>query len=111
MKLNLNLYFYDLWTANLHAGEADQVGADTEARTLACRHADRGGEDVQHREHRRRRDRHRQDLVKGQGLPGNEHERERNGHALNNVLDYAAEKIVDIHFIYIRSPDFFCLKW
>lgn len=24
----------------LHAGEADEVGTDAEARTLACRHAD-----------------------------------------------------------------------
>ena len=98
-------------SANLHAGEADQVGTDTEARTLACRHADRGGEDVEHREHRRSGDGNRQDLIEGEGLPGDEHECKSNGHALNDVLDYAAEKIVDIHFIYIRSPDFFCLKW
>jgi len=69
--------------------ESHQVGADTEARTLARRHADRGGEDVKHREHRRRRDGHRQDLVKGQGLPGDEHEREGHRHALHDILDYA----------------------
>lgn len=72
-------------------GESHQVGSNTEARTLARRHADGGGEDVQHREHRRRRDGHRENLVEGQGLPGDEHKRECNSDALHYILDNTGE--------------------
>ena len=87
-------------------GEADQARTDAQSSTLARRGANRGAEDVQHREHGRRRDRHREDLIQREALPGNKHERQRHRHALNNVLNHARQKIINVHLIYIRSTDF-----
>ena len=70
-------------------GEAYEAGTDTEAAALARRHTHARGEDVQHGEHGGSRNRYRQDLIHGQALPGNEHQRQSHGHALNYILDDA----------------------
>ena len=72
-------------------GEAYQAGTDTEAAALARRHAHAGGEDVQHGEHGSGRNRHRQDLIHGQALPGNEDQRQGYRHTLHYVLDDAGQ--------------------
>ncbi len=87
-------------------GEADQVGTDTEAGTLASRDADAGGEDIQHREDRRSRDRDRHDLIQRQALARDKHQGQCNRNTLNYILDQTSQQIIDVHF-YIRSTDFF----
>lgn len=57
--------------ANLHAGrEADQVGADTEAGTLAGSHADTGRHNIQDGEHGSGNHGQCQDLIHRQGTLG-----------------------------------------
>ena len=90
----------------LHAREAHEVGADAEASTLACRNADRRREDVENRKDGGGGDRDRQDLIHRERLARDKNQRQRNRDALNQVLDDARQKIVDVHF-YILSPDFF----
>ena len=75
---------------------------------MASRHTHAGREDIKNRENGRSRDGHREDLIEGEALPGNEDECEGNRHALHNILDDASEEIVHVHLIYIRPPDFFC---
>jgi len=88
-------------------GESHQVGANTEARALARRHADGGREDVQNREHRGGHDGHREDLIHGQLLTRNEHKGQGHGNALHYILHNAGQKVVYVHLVYIRSIDFF----
>jgi len=88
-------------------GEAYEVRANAEARALASRNADGGGEDVQHREHGRGEDGHREDLIHRQLLPGNEYKRQGYREALHYVLDDARKKVIDVHLVYIRPIDFF----
>lgn len=90
----------------LHAGEANEVGADAEASALASRDTDRRREDVKNRKDGGGGDRDRQDLIHRERLARDKNQRQRNGDALNQVLDDARQKIVDVHF-YILSPDFF----
>jgi hypothetical protein len=94
-------------------GETDQAGTDTEAGTLASRDTHAGREDVQHGEDSRGGDGHRQDLIEGEGLPGDEDESQSNGDALNDILDDTGQKIVNVHLIYILFPDFLldALEW
>ena len=93
--------------ACLAHGETHQVRANTEARALARRHADGGGEDVQHREHRGGHDGHREDLIHGQLLTGDKHKGQGHGNALHYILHNAGQKVVYVHLVYIRSLDFF----
>jgi hypothetical protein len=93
--------------ACLAHGETHQVGTNTEARALARRHADGGGEDVQHREHRGGHDGHREDLIHGQLLTGDKHKGQGHGNALHYILHNAGQKVVYVHLVYIRSIDFF----
>ena len=101
-----SLLYYFLLASSL-SGEADQVGADTEAGTLAGRDTDARGEDIQHSENSRSRDGDRQDLIEGQALPGDEDKRQSHGDTLNYILDHASQKVVNVHFIYIPPTDFF----
>jgi hypothetical protein len=88
-------------------GESHQVGANTEARALARRHADGGREDVQHGEHRGGHDCHCENLIKRQLLTRNEHKSQGHGNALHYILHDAGQKVVYVHLVYIRSLDFF----
>ena len=88
-------------------GETHQVRTNTEARALARRHADGGGEDVQNREHRGGHDGHREDLIHGQLLTGDKHKGQGHGNALHYILHNAGQKVVYVHLVYIRSIDFF----
>ena len=90
----------------LHAREAHEVGADSEARSLTCRNADRRREDVKNRKDGGGGDRDRQDLIHRERLARDKNQRQRNRDALNQVLDDARQKIVDVHF-YILTSDFF----
>ena len=82
------------------------MGADAEARSLPGRNADRRREDVKNRKDGGGGDRDRQDLIHRERLARDKNQRQRNRDALNQVLDDARQKIVDVHF-YILSPDFF----
>jgi hypothetical protein len=78
---------------------------------LASRHADGGGEDVQHGEHGRRHDRHGHNLIHRQLLTRDEHQRQGHGNALHHILDDTSQKIVHVHLVYIRSLDFFLMAF
>lgn len=67
--------------------EPNEVRADTEASTLARRHADAGADNVEDREDRRRDNAEREDLLDRQGLLRDEDRRDRDEKALNKILD------------------------
>ena len=104
--LSKNTIIYKLELKTLHPGKSNQIGADSEARSLTCRNADRRREDVKNRKDGGGGDRDRQDLIHRERLARDKNQRQRNRDALNQVLDDARQKIVDVHF-YILSPDFF----
>lgn len=64
-------------------GETNQVGTDTEARTLASRYADGRGYEVQHGEDRGGDEGQRGDLVERETLPGDKDSGTRNDEALD----------------------------
>ena len=79
----IKLNFKDLKVYRLHAArEADQVGTQTEAGTLASRQADRGRQQIEDGEHNGgdRRDDH--DLLNIRDLAGDDHHRHGDGKAL-----------------------------
>ena len=100
-KLNLHLNLL-----NLHPGKSNEICADSESGPLTGRDADRRREDVKNREDGGRGDRDRQDLIHRERLARDKNQRKRNSDALNQVLDDARQKIVDVHF-YILTSDFF----
>jgi hypothetical protein len=77
----------------LKLGETHQVRAQTEARTLARRQADRGRQEVQEREGDRRDDGHRQDLLNVQLLAGDDLHRQGNRETLQQILDRTRNKL------------------
>ncbi len=77
--------------------EANQLGTDTEAGTLAGHNTHAGAEDVQYCEHGRRRDGDGHDLVHGQRLLGDEDQGQGHGNTLNHILDNAGQKLIDVH--------------
>ena len=87
------LHIVDLTTHR----ESYEVSADAEASTLASSHADRGSEDIQHGEHGSSKDGNGGDLIKSQGLPGDEEQAESHSHTLNEVLDYTGQEVIHVH--------------
>ena len=74
--------------ANLHAGrEADQVGADTEAGTLAGSHADTGRHNIQDGKHSGSDHGQGQDLIHRQGTLGHKDGGDGHKQTLNQILD------------------------
>ena len=71
-------------------GKANQVRANAKAGTLSGRHADGGGEDVQHGKHCGGGNGHRHDLVHGQGLTRDKEERKSHGNTFHHILDQAS---------------------
>ena len=78
---------------SLHARKANEVGTETEARTLARREANARGKEVEERERHRRNDCNREDLLEIELLLGDDKRRERHGEALEEVLDRARHKL------------------
>ncbi len=77
----------------LQTRETHQVGAQTEARTLARRQADAGGQQVQQSERHRRHDGHGEDLLHVQLLLGDDEGRQRHGQTLQEILDRARHQL------------------
>jgi len=71
------------------ARESNEVRADTEARALARRRADRGRDDIEDGENGRGDHAERNDLIPGERAAGHEDGRDGHEEALNEVLDNA----------------------
>ena len=85
----------------LQTREADQVSTQTEARTLARRQADAGGQQVQQGERDRGNDGHRQDLLQVQLLLGDDEGRQRHGQTLQEILDRARHELSDSEAVHL----------
>ena len=80
--------------------EPNEVGADTEASTLASRHADAGADNVEDREDRRRDNAEREDLLDRQGLLRDEDRRDRDEKTLDKILDRTIDYLrSEVHWI------------
>jgi len=77
--------------------EPYEICTDTEAGTLASRHADGRGDQVENREDRGGNERQRGDLVNRQRLPGDKKRGARNNETLNEVFDRTIDNFSDVH--------------
>ena len=77
--------------------EPYKICTDTEAGTLASRHADGRGDQVKDREDRGGNERQRGDLVNRQRLPGDKKRGARNNETLNEVFDRTVDNFSDVH--------------
>ena len=73
------------------AGEANEVGADTEASALASRRADRGRDNVEDSEDGRSDNAERHDLIPGERAAGDEDRRHRDEETLDKILNHAID--------------------
>ena len=88
-------------------GEANEVGADTEASALASRRADRGRDDVEDREDGRGDNAERHDLIPGERAAGDKDGRNRDEETLNEILNHAIDDFRrGVHAVYIPIVDF-----
>jgi hypothetical protein len=83
----------------LCTGEADEVRTETEACTLASRHTDGRGDEVEDGENGRRHEGECGDFIEGESLPGDEDGRTSNDEAFNEVLDCAIHNFSNVHLI------------
>ena len=75
-----------------------EICTETEAGTLASRHADGRGDEVEHGENGRGDDGDGDDLLEVNALPGNQDGSETDGDTLNQILDGAIENFSEIHY-------------
>ena len=75
--------------------EPDQVRADTEGGTLACRNTHRRAYSVKNGEDNRGEDGQGGDLIHGQGLAGDEQGRGSDNETLNQILDDTVDNFGD----------------
>ena len=81
-------------------GEADEVGADTEASTLTSRHTDGGGDDVEDGEHGRSNNGKGDDLLNGESLLGDKDGSDGHEETLDQVLDSTVNDLGgEVHFL------------
>lgn len=92
-----------LSAAHLQTGEADQVGTQTEAGTLAGSQANAGGKQIQESEGHGGHDGHSQDLLHIQLLLGDDEGGQGNGQTFQEVLDCASHELSNsesVHLIF-----------
>jgi hypothetical protein len=93
----------------LQAGtwEADEIGANTEARTLARRGPDARAHNIQDGENSRSHHAEREDLVPREAVAGDKDRRNGDKETLNQVLDGAIDYLGrGVHTFYISHRDF-----
>jgi hypothetical protein len=73
--------------------EADKLGTDTEAGTLACRNTNRGGEEVEDGEDNGGEDREGRDLRHIELTLGDDDGRDGDGETLNEILDHTSDDV------------------
>ncbi len=73
--------------------EADELGTETEAGTLACRNTNRGGEEVEDGEDDRGEDREGRDLGHVELALGDDDGRNSDGETLNEILDHTSDDV------------------
>jgi hypothetical protein len=83
-------------------GEAHEIGADTERRTLASRNAHRRGNGVQDGEDNGGEDGQGGDLIEAERLAGDEQRRRSNDETLDQVLDDTVDDLCNavVHSIF-----------
>ena len=84
-------------------GEANEVGTETEAGTLASRQANAGGQEVQEGEGDRSDDGDSQDLLDVELLLRDDEGGQRNGQTLKEILDRARNELGNseaVHLIF-----------
>lgn len=91
------------------SGESYEICTDTEAGTLASRHANRRGDQVENRKDSRRNERQRGDLVDRQGLPGDKKRGASYNETLNQVFDRTIDNFSDVHVCSIFRKKKFCI--
>jgi hypothetical protein len=88
-------------------GEANEVGANTEASALASRGADRGRDNVKDREDGRGDNAERHDLIPGERATGNKDSRNSDKETLDEILNHAIDDFRrGVHAVYIPIVDF-----
>lgn len=94
----------------LHAGEANEVRAETEARALAGREADARGEEIKKGERDRRDNRDREDLLDIELLLRDDERREGDRETLEEVLDSACYELCNRKTVhtYNQGPENLC---
>jgi len=92
--------FTDHWGCLQTTREPDQVRADTEGGTLACRNAHRRAHGVKNGEDNRGEDGQGGDLIHGESLAGNQESRGSDNETLNQILDDTVDNFGDsgVHF-------------
>ncbi len=73
--------------------EADELGTETEASTLACRNTNRGGEEVEDGEDDGGEDREGRDLGHVELTLGDDDGRDGDGETLNEILDHTSDDV------------------
>ena len=97
-----------MWDLTAHR-ETDEVGAETEAGTLAGRNTNGGGEDIQNGEHRRSEQGQRGNLIQRQRLARDENSGRRNYKALNQILNSASNNLtkIAVHLLIFKPKKIF----
>ena len=93
-----------------HAGEADEVGTETEASALTSRHTDGGGDEVENSENRRSDEGKGGNLIEREAVAGDKNGGARNNETLDQILDSAIDNFGDVHLFYIHALENF-LPW
>ena len=89
------------------AWEANKVGADAEARTLARRGPDARAHNIQDGKNSRSHHAEREDLVPREAVTGDKYRRNGNKETLNQILDGAIDYLGrGVHTFYISHRDF-----
>jgi len=104
---DINNMNYPIKCLEAATGEANKVGADTEASTLAGRGTDGGGDDVEDRENGRGNNAERYDLVPRERAAGHEDRGNRDKEALHEILHGAVNDFRRGVHVYISVLDFF----
>ena len=90
-----------------HAGEADEVGTETEASALTSRHTDGRGDEIENSENRRSDEGKSGNLIEGEAVAGDKHGGARNNETLDQILDCAIDNFGDVHLFYIHALENF----
>jgi hypothetical protein len=92
-----------------HSGESHKVCTETESSTLASRHTDGGGDQVEYGEHGSGNEGQCGDFVEGELVTGDEHSGTSDYETFNQILDSTVDNFRDVHCSYIHTLENFSL--
>ena len=100
----------ELGATRLQLGEPHQLRAQAKARTLASRQPDARGQQVQQHERHGGNNRHSQNLLQVQLLLGDDHHREGDRQALQEILHHAGNQLSNCETVHLYSMGaYFCV--